>query len=254
VIYIKTKKEIDYIKESCKITAETLQLLKRYVKAGITTKELDQIAEDYIKSNNAVAAFKGYSQGGSSIDYPGAICASIDNEVVHGIPGNRVLKNGEIISLDFGVQKNGYFGDAALTVAVGEITAEKQRLMDVTEKSLYLGIEQAVENNKVHDISYAVQKYVEDNGFSVVRDLCGHGVGKYLHEEPSIPNFGKKGSGPKLKNGMTIAIEPMVNMGKYNVKTDYDGWTVLTIDGLPSAHFEHTILVSNGKPEILTVC
>jgi methionyl aminopeptidase len=254
VIYIKTKKEIDYIKESCKITAETLQLLKRYVKVGITTKELDQIAEDYIKSNNAVAAFKGYSQGGSSIDYPGAICASIDNEVVHGIPGNRVLKNGEIISLDFGVQKNGYFGDAALTVAVGEITAEKQRLMDVTEKSLYLGIEQAVENNKVHDISYAVQKYVEDNGFSVVRDLCGHGVGKYLHEEPSIPNFGKKGSGPKLKNGMTIAIEPMVNMGKYNVKTDYDGWTVLTIDGLPSAHFEHTILVSNGKPEILTVC
>ena len=236
------------------MTAETLQLLKRYVKVGITTKELDQIAEDYIKSNNAVAAFKGYSQGGSSIDYPGAICASIDNEVVHGIPGNRVLKNGEIISLDFGVQKNGYFGDAALTVAVGEITAEKQRLTDVTEKSLYLGIEQAVENNKVHDISYAVQKYVEDNGFSVVRDLCGHGVGKYLHEEPSIPNFGKKGSGPKLKNGMTIAIEPMVNMGKYNVKTDYDGWTVLTIDGLPSAHFEHTILVSNGKPEILTVC
>jgi methionyl aminopeptidase len=254
VIYIKTKKEIDYIRESCKITAETLQLLKRYVKAGITTKELDQIAEDYIKSNNAVAAFKGYSQGGSSIDYPGAICASIDNEVVHGIPGNRVLKNGEIISLDVGVQKNGYFGDAALSVAVGEITGEKQRLMDVTEKSLYMGIEQAVNDNKVHDISYAVQRYVEDNGFSVVRDLCGHGVGKYLHEEPSIPNFGKKGSGPKLKNGMTIAIEPMVNMGKYNVKTDYDGWTVLTIDGLPSAHFEHTILVSNGKPEILTVC
>ena len=254
MIYIKTKKEIDYIRESCKITAETLQLLKRYVKAGITTKELDQIAEDYIKSNNAVAAFKGYSQGGSSIDYPGAICASIDNEVVHGIPGNRVLKNGEIISLDVGVQKNGYFGDAALSVAVGEITGEKQRLMDVTEKSLYMGIEQAVNDNKVHDISYAVQRYVEDNGFSVVRDLCGHGVGKYLHEEPSIPNFGKKGSGPKLKNGMTIAIEPMVNMGKYNVKTDYDGWTVLTIDGLPSAHFEHTILVSNGKPEILTVC
>ena len=254
MIYIKTKKEIDLIRESCKITAETLQLLKRYVKIGITTKELDQIAEDYIRSNDAVAAFKGYSQGGSSIDFPAAICSSIDNEVVHGIPGNRVLKNGEIISLDVGVQKNGYFGDAALSVAVGEIIAEKQRLMDVTEKSLYLGIEQAIENNKVHDISYAVQQYVEDNGFSVVRDLCGHGVGKYLHEEPSIPNFGKKGSGPKLKNGMIIAIEPMVNMGKYDVKTDYDGWTVLTKDGLPSAHFEHTILVSNGKPEILTVC
>jgi methionyl aminopeptidase len=254
VIYVKTKKEIDFIRESCKITAETLQLLKRYVRIGITTKELDQIAEDYIKSNNAVAAFKGYSQGGSSIDYPGAICASVDDEVVHGIPGNRVLKNGEIISLDVGVQKNGYFGDAALSVAVGEISEEKQRLMDVTEKSLYLGIEQAVDDNKVQDISYAVQKFVEDNGFSVVRDLCGHGVGKYLHEEPSIPNFGKKGSGPKLKNGMTIAIEPMVNMGRYNVKTNFDGWTVLTIDGLPSAHFEHTILVSNSKPEILTVC
>jgi methionyl aminopeptidase len=254
VIYIKTKKELDFIRESCRITAETLQLLKRYVKIGITTKELDQIAEDYIKSNNAVAAFKGYSQGGPSIDYPAAICSSIDNEVVHGIPGSRVLKNGEILSLDVGVQKNGYFGDAALSVAVGEISAEKQRLMDVTEKSLYLGIEQAVDNNKVQDISYAVQQYVEDNGFSVVRDLCGHGVGKYLHEEPSVPNYGRKGFGPKLKNGMTIAIEPMVNMGKYGVKTNYDGWTVLTIDGLPSAHFEHTILVSNGKPEILTVC
>jgi methionyl aminopeptidase len=254
VIFIKTKKEVDYIRESCRITAETLQLLKRYVKVGITTKELNQIAEDYIKSNNAVAAFKGYSQGGSSIDFPAALCASIDDEVVHGIPGNRVLKNGEIISLDFGVQKNGYFGDAALTVAVGEISAEKQRLMDVTEKSLYLGIEQAIDNNRVHDVSFAVQEYVEANGFSVVRDLCGHGVGKYLHEEPSVPNYGKKGTGAKLKNGMTIAIEPMVNLGNYNVKTNYDGWTVLTIDGLPSAHFEHTILVSNGKPEILTVC
>ncbi len=254
MIYIKTKKEIDYIRESCRITAETLQLLKSSIKVGITTKELDQIAEDYIKSNNAVAAFKGYSQGGSSIDFPAAICASVDDEVVHGIPGSRVLKDGEIISLDVGVQKNGYFGDAALSVAVGEISAEKQRLMDVTEKSLYIGIEQALVDNKVHDISYAVQKYVEENGFSIVRDLCGHGVGKYLHEEPSIPNFGKKGSGSKLKNGMTIAIEPMVNMGKYNVKTNYDGWTVITIDGLPSAHFEHTILVSTGKPEILTVC
>jgi methionyl aminopeptidase len=254
VIYIKTKKEIDYIRESCKIVAETLQLLKGNVRPGITTKELDRIAEDYILSNNAIAAFKGYSQGGSSIDYPAAICSSIDDEVVHGIPGNRVLKEGEIISLDVGVQKKGYFGDAALSVAVGTISEEKQKLMDVTEKSLYMGIEQAVADNRVHDISSAVQDYVEMNGFSVVRDLCGHGVGKFLHEEPSVPNYGKKGTGAKLKNGMTIAIEPMVNMGKYSVKTNYDGWTVLTIDGLPSAHFEHTILISNGKPEILTVC
>jgi methionyl aminopeptidase len=254
LIYIKTKKEVDYIRESCKLTAETLQLLKSYVKVGITTQELDQIAEDYMKSNNAVSASKGYSQGGSSIDYPAAVCISVDDEVVHGIPGNRVLKNGEIVSIDVSVQKDGYFGDSALSVAVGEISAEKQRLMDVTEKSLYIGIEQAIEDNRVHDISYAVQEYVESNGFSVVRDLCGHGVGKYLHEEPSIPNYGKRGTGAKLRNGMTIAIEPMVNMGKYSVKTGYDGWTVLTIDGLPSAHFEHTILVSNGKPEILTVC
>jgi methionyl aminopeptidase len=253
VIYIKTKKDIDYIKESCKIVAETLQLLKNQVKPGITTGELDKIAEDYILSNNARAAFKGYSQGGS-FDYPGSICSSIDEEVVHGIPGERVLKNGEIISLDVGVEKNGYFGDSALSVAVGEISVEKKNLMDVTEKSLYLGIEEAKENNRLHDISYAVQSYVESNGFSIVRDLCGHGVGKHLHEDPSIPNFGKKGTGLKLRKGMTLAIEPMVNMGSFHVKTASDGWTVLTSDGSPSAHFEHTILITNGKPEILTMC
>lgn len=254
MIYIKTKKEIDYIRESCKIVAETLQLVKAKVKAGITTKELDQIADDYILSNNARAAFKGYSQGGSSIDYPASICSSIDDEVVHGIPGNRVLKNGDIISIDVGVYKNGYYGDAALSVGVGEISDEKKRLMEVTEKSLYLGIEAAQSGNHVHDISYAVQSYVEESGYSIVRDLCGHGVGKYLHEDPSIPNFGKKGTGALLKNGMTLAIEPMVNMGNYRVKTAEDGWTVLTADGSPSAHFEHSILILNNKPEILTVC
>jgi methionyl aminopeptidase len=252
VIYIKTKKEIDLIRESCKIVAETLQLMKANVRPGITTRELDRIAEDYILSNGASAAFKGYSQGGA-VDFPGSICTSIDEAVVHGIPGERILKEGEIISLDVGVFKNGYFGDAALSVAVGEISAEKRKLLEVTEKSLYIGIEQAVASNRVHDISSAIQNYVESNGFSVVRELCGHGVGKYLHEEPSVPNFGKKGTGPKLKNGMTLAIEPMVNMGRQEVKTNSDGWTVLTIDGLPSAHFEHTILISNGKPEILTV-
>jgi methionyl aminopeptidase len=252
VILIKSKKEIDYIRESCKIVAETLQLVKKNVREGISTKELDQIAEDYILSNNAIAAFKGYSQGGAP-GFPAAICASVDDEIVHGIPGNRVLKNGEIISIDVGVKKNGYFGDAALTVAVGEISEEKRLLMEVTEKSLYLGIEQAVIDNKIHDISAAVQEYCEANGFSIVRELCGHGVGKYLHEDPSIPNYGKKGTGPRLKKGMTLAIEPMVNAGDYFVKTAPDGWTVLTADKRPSAHFEHTILVSNDKPEILTV-
>jgi methionyl aminopeptidase len=253
VILLKSKKEIDYIRESCRIVAETLQLLKSNVRVGITTLELDKIAEDYIRSNNAIPAFKGYSQGGAP-GFPGSICSSIDDEVVHGIPGSKILKEGEIISLDIGVLKNGYFGDAALTVAVGNITDDKQKLMNVTERSLQLGIEQAIAGNKVHDISNAVQVYVEANGFSIVRDLCGHGVGKFLHEDPSIPNFGRKGTGPKLKNGMTLAIEPMVNAGKYDVITAKDGWTIITADGSTSAHFEHTILINNNLPEILTVC
>ncbi len=252
MIYIKNRKEIDLIRESCKIVAETLQLLKTKVKPGITTLELDKIAEDYILSNNAKAAFKGYSQAGS-YKFPGSICTSVDDAVVHGIPGQRVLNNGEIISLDVGVYKNGYYGDAAISVPVGSISEEKQKLLDVTEKSLHLGIEEAKESHRVHDISGTIQEYVEKNGFSVVRELCGHGVGKFLHEDPSVPNFGKKGTGAKLRIGMTLAIEPMVNLGKSEVRTGDDGWTVLTADGLPSAHFEHTILISDGKPEILTV-
>lgn len=252
MIYIKTKKDIDFIRESCRIAAETLQLIKGNVKPGVKTKNLNRIAEDYILSNNSKAAFKGYSQGGS-INYPASICTSIDDEVVHGIPGDRVLQDGEILSIDVGVFKNGYFGDAAISVAVGYVSEEKRKLMDVTERALYIGIQEAKVNNRVHDISAAVQDFVESNGFSVVRDLCGHGVGKYLHEDPSVPNFGKRGTGAKLKKGMTLAIEPMVNMGKFNVKTGMDGWTILTSDGMPSAHFEHTILISNGNPEILTV-
>ena len=253
MILIKSKKEIDYISESCKIVAEALQLLKSSVNVGMTTLELDRIAEDYIRSNNAIPAFKGYSQGGAP-GFPGSICASVDDEVVHGIPGNRTLVEGDIISIDIGVLKNSFYGDAALTVAVGNISDEKKKLMDVTENSLYFGIKQAVVGNRVHDISNAVQMYVESNGFSIVRDLCGHGVGKFLHEDPSIPNFGKKGTGPKLKNGMTLAIEPMVNAGRYEVTTARDGWTIKTFDGSASAHFEHTILINNSSPEILTIC
>lgn len=253
MIYIKTKKEIDFIRESCRIVAETLQLVKSNIKPGVTTLELDKIAEDYIRSNDAVPAFKGYRQG-PLIPFPGSICASVDEEVVHGIPGNRQLKEGEIITIDIGVLKNNYYGDAALSVPVGIISNEKKKLLEVTEKSLHLGIEQAIAGNRVHDISNAVQQYVEANGFSVVRDLCGHGVGKFLHEDPSVPNFGNKGTGAKLKNGMTLAIEPMVNLGKYYVKTKPDGWTVVTEDGSPSAHYEHTILINNNTPEILTVC
>lgn len=253
MILIKSKKEIDFIRESCRIVAETLQLVKSNVKAGVSTLEIDQIADDYIRSNNAIPAFKGYSQGGLP-GFPGSICTSLNNVVVHGIPGSVKLQDGDIISLDVGVLKNKYYGDAALTVAVGNISDEKRKLLEITEKSLYVGIQQAVAGNRVHDISAAVQEFVEQNGFSVVRDLCGHGVGRFLHEDPAVPNFGKRGTGPKLKNGMTLAIEPMVNAGSYDVATASDGWTVQTLDGSPSAHFEHTILINGSSPEILTVC
>jgi methionyl aminopeptidase len=253
VIYIKTQKEIDFIRESCRIVAETLRLVKGNVKVGATTYELDRVAEDYIRSNNAIPAFKGYSQGGLP-GFPGSVCTSINDAVVHGIPGKAKLEEGDIISLDIGVLKNNYYGDAAITVAVGKISDKKKMLMEVTEKSLQLGIEQAKSGNRIHDISAAVQDYVERNGFSIVRDLCGHGVGKFLHEDPAVPNFGKRGTGSKLKRGMTIAIEPMVNAGGYEVITSPDGWTVITADGSPSAHFEHTILILDNSPEILTVC
>lgn len=253
MIYIKTQKEIDFIRESCRIVAETLRLVSSNVKPGVTTFELDRIAEDYIRSNDAIPAFKGYSQGGLP-GFPGSVCTSLNDEVVHGIPGQVKIQEGDIISLDVGVLKNNYYGDAATTVAVGKISNEKKKLLEVTEKSLQLGIEQAKSGNRVHDISAAVQEYVEQNGFSVVRDLCGHGVGKFLHEDPAVPNFGKRGTGAKLKKGMTLAIEPMVNAGGYEVITSPDGWTVLTADGSPSAHFEHTILILDNSPEILTVC
>lgn len=253
MIYIKTQKEVDFIRESCRIVAETLRLVKSNVNAGIKTIDLDRIAEDYIRSNNAIPAFKGYSQGGLP-GFPGSVCTSINQAVVHGIPGEIKLEDGDIISLDVGVLKNNYYGDAATTVAVGTISNDTRRLLEVTEKSLQLGIEQAKSGNRVHDISAAVQQYVEQNGFSIVRDLCGHGVGKFLHEDPAVPNFGRGGTGAKLKNGMTLAIEPMVNAGGYEVITASDGWTVLTADGSSSAHFEHTILIKDNSPEILSVC
>jgi len=253
VILIKTKKEIDYIRESCKIVAETLQLVKSKIEIGVTTKELDLIAEDYIRSNNSIPAFKGYSQG-NGVKFPASLCTSVNDQVVHGIPGDYKLKEGDLISIDVGVLKNNYYGDAAVTVGVGRVSDIRQKLMEVTERSLYIGIEQAMEFNRLQDISFAIQSYVESNGFSVVRDLCGHGVGKYLHEDPSIPNYGKKGVGPILKRGMTLAIEPMVNVGDWKITVASDGWTIKTEDGTDSAHFEHTILITDKEPEILTVC
>jgi methionyl aminopeptidase len=250
-VAIKSEHEIELIRESCRIVAEVLALVGAQVRAGIFTRELDQIAEEYIRSKDAAPAFKGYGHDRHNL-FPSTLCISIEDEVVHGIPNSRRLEEGQVVSVDVGVNKGGYFGDGARTFAVGRISHEKMRLLQVTEESLYKGIGMARAGNHLHDVSSAVQKYVEDAGFSIVRDLVGHGIGKHLHEEPAIPNFGVAGTGIVLKEGMTLAIEPMVNAGTFKVEVDEDGWTVRTADGKPSAHFEHTIVVRQGEPEILT--
>jgi methionyl aminopeptidase len=249
---IKSPQEVGLMRESCAIVAEVLRLIKGMIRPGVTTRELDRVSEEYIRSRGGEPAFKGYGSDKHNL-YPASICTSINDEVVHGIPAERALQDGDIISIDVGVKKNGFFGDGAWTFHVGSVSAEKARLMKVTEAALYEGISRARAGNHVHDISSAVQQHVEQEGFSVVRDLVGHGVGKNLHEEPAVPNFGKPGTGMILQPGMTLAIEPMVNFGTHKVYFDADGWTVRTSDGSPSAHFEHTILVKDGEPEILTV-
>ncbi len=251
-VTIKSTEEIILMRESCRIVAEVLKLLKTMIKPNITTKELDTIAEEFIRSQGAEPAFKGYGSYKENL-FPASLCTSINDEVVHGIPGNRKLIEGDIIAIDVGVKKNNFFGDGAWTYGVGKISSENERLLKVTEESLYEGIEKAKVGNRVHDISAAVQAKVEGEGFSVVRDLVGHGIGRELHEEPAIPNFGQPGTGMILQKGMTLAIEPMVNYGSYRVKVDADGWTVRTVDGTTSAHFEHTVLITDNEPEILTI-
>jgi methionyl aminopeptidase len=248
---IKTEREIGLMRESGKLVAEVLTLVGSRIQPGITTGELDQIAEEYIRSNGGEPAFKGYGNDKNNL-FPATLCISVDDEVVHGVPNGRILREGQIVSIDVGVLKDGYFGDSARTFAVGKIPEEKERLLRVTEESLYKAIEKAKAGNKLHDLSAAVQEHVESAGFSIVRDLVGHGIGKDLHEEPAVPNFGVRGTGLILKEGMTLAIEPMVNAGTYDVVVASDGWTVRTSDGKPSAHFEHTIAVRNGEAEILT--
>jgi methionyl aminopeptidase len=249
---IKTKQEIEFMKESCGIVAEVLRLVKGVIREGMTTREIDTFAEEFIRSRDAEPAFKGYGSDKRNL-FPASVCTSINDEVVHGIPGNRKLRDGDIVSIDVGVRKNGFYGDGAWTFYIGTISDDKRRLMQVSEESLYAGIGKARAGNHVHDISAAVQRRVEKDGFSVVRDLVGHGVGRNLHEEPAVPNFGREGTGVVLQSGMTIAIEPMVNMGKYDVRQDADGWTIRTADGSPSAHFEHTVLVTDDRPMILTM-
>jgi methionyl aminopeptidase len=250
-IPIKSAREIGLMRNSGGIVAEVLALIGRAIAPGVETGELDRMAEEYIRSRKGEPAFKGYGHDRNNL-FPGTLCISIDDEVVHGIPGKRKLKEGEIVSVDVGVKKDGYFGDGAWTFPVGTTSAEKGRLMRVTEESLAVGIAQARAGNHLHDISAAVQEHAEAAGFGVVRDLVGHGIGRNLHEEPAVPNFGVAGTGIRLQEGMVLAIEPMVNAGTYRVEMAADGWTVRTLDGKPSAHFEHTVVVRNGEPEILT--
>ncbi len=250
-VTLKTPEEISLMRDSCRIVAQVIQVVKGLIKPGVTTKELDDVAEEFIRSQGGEPAFKGYGSNKHNL-FPASLCISIDDQVVHGIPGNRKLVEGELVSIDVGVKKNEFYGDGAWTFPVGRVSGDKARLMKATEESLYRGIEQARAGNRVHDISSAVQSCVEREGFSVVRDLVGHGVGRALHEDPAVPNYGQAGTGMVLQKGMTIAIEPMVNFGKFKVTLDADGWTIRTSDGSPSAHFEHTIAITDDTPEILT--
>ena len=246
-ISIKSDAEIEKMRQAADILVKTHELVANHIKVGVTTKELDQIAETYIVSQGAIPSFKDY--GG----YPATICASVNDEVVHGIPSKRKLQQGDILSVDIGVYLNGYHSDAARSYGIGKLSPDMQKLIDVTKQSFYEGIKFAKAGNHLSEISQAIQRYAESNGFSIVRDLVGHGIGKDLHEEPQIPNYKTPGRGPKLRKGMVLAIEPMVNMGTWEVNVLEDDWTVVTRDGMPSAHYENTIVITDGEPEILTI-
>ena len=248
MIVLKTVRELSIMREACKISAEALKLIGEAIEPGVTTAELDRIAEKFILSRGATPNFKGYH------GYPATACISINNEVIHGIPtGKRKIQSGDIVSVDLGALFEGYHGDNAATFACGDISSEAKRLIDTTKESLYEGIKMARAGGRIGDISNAIQSYVEARGYSVVRDFVGHGVGTSLHEAPEVPNFGKAGRGVRLMPGMTLAIEPMINMGKSQVKVMPDGWTVLTQDGSLSAHFEHTVAITTEGPQIMTI-
>lgn len=251
MIYLKSESEIEKMRESAQIVSRTLAEVAKHIEPGVSTAKLDNVAEEFIKKNKARPAFKGYGPKGNT--FPATLCISINEEVVHGIPSDkRILEEGDIVSVDCGVEKDGYFGDHAYTFAVGECEDEKVHLLRATLESLYKGIENAVHGNRIGDISNAIQSHCEKEGYGVVRDLVGHGLGKSLHEDPSVPNFGKAGRGDRLRSGMTLAIEPMITLGSHKVKTLDDGWTVVTADKSVAAHYEHDIVVREGKAEILS--
>ena len=246
MIYLKTDEEIELLRAANQIVARTLAEVAKVIAPGVTTLKLDTIGEEYIRSQGAVPGFKGY--GG----FPGTLCVSVNENVVHGIPSNYALREGDIVSVDCGAVKDGYNGDSTYTFCVGEVDEEVKRLLRTTKESLYIGIEHAVEGNRIGDIGHAIQEYCEKRGYGVVREMCGHGVGRKLHEDPDVPNYGRKGTGPLIKNGMVIAIEPMIKMGSKNIVIERDGWTTRTKDRKPSAHYEHTIAIHHGKPDILS--
>lgn len=247
MIFLKTEEEIELLRESNLLVCKTLAELAKVIRPGVTTAYLDRLAEEFIRDNGATPAFKGYS------GFPASLCTSVNDQVVHGIPSEKVvLKEGDIVSVDCGTFKNGFVGDSAYTFAVGEISEEVKLLLDTTKESLFKGIEQAVHGNRTGDIGYAVQNYCEARGYSVVREMVGHGVGRKMHEAPEVPNYGRRGSGPLLKTGMTICIEPMINLGRKELIFERDGWTTRTIDGKPSAHFENAVAIAKGKADILS--
>jgi methionyl aminopeptidase len=246
MIYIKTDEEVEIQRQSSLLVGKTLAEVAKILRPGVSTKALDSLAEEFIRDHGAIPGFKGY--GG----FPGSLCISLNDEVVHGIPGEREIKDGDIVSIDCGTLMNGFYGDSAYTFGVGEISQDEADLLDRTKESLYLAIAQAVVGKRIGDVGNAVQSFVEGFGYSVVRELVGHGVGRHLHEKPEVPNYGRKGTGVKLKSGMCLAIEPMVNLGVKEVKQDRDGWTIRTADGKPSAHFEHDIVVRENKADILS--
>ena len=247
MIYLKTDEEIELMRESNLLVGMTLGEMAKWIAPGITTLKLDKIAEEFIRDHGAQPGFLGY--GG----FPNTLCISVNEVIVHGIPNSYALREGDIVSIDCGVVKNGFNGDSAYTFCVGEVVPEIRQLLKTTKESLYLGIEHAVEGKRIGDIGHAVQAYCEAHGYSVVRELCGHGIGKKLHEEPNVPNYGRPGTGPLLKNGMCIAIEPMINAGGHEVKVLSDRWTTVTADGSLSAHFEHTIAITSDGPVIMTL-
>ena len=255
MVTIKSEKEIRLMKEACKITGLVYKEIEKIIKPGISTMELDKFAEKLIRQHNAIPAQKGYPSGIKGVPpFPATLCISINDEVIHGIPSHKkILKDGDLVSIDLVVNKNGFNGDAARTFIVGNASNEAKKLVEITQKAFFEGIKYAVKGNRIGDISHAIGEYVEKNGYNVVREFQGHGIGKQMHEDPGIPNYGKAGRGIKLEPGMTLAIEPMVIDGKRDIYQDYDGWTILTQDGSLSAHYENTILITEKEPEVLTL-